>query len=294
MVSSEGPFGKPRRYHSHRTGTHPTGGRLDLTLLEHFFISLYQHLEEGGYFQETFGYDCIDAGLVPGSAGQDVEAFVYWHLRKPGLWPPDGRYRQDYDEDDLFDVIEFAFDYVSEPRGDRDSDYHAYNQCGWHFRQFNRKNGQAHYLRQVNALLAAYRDGYELSDDGEILRLGGPGLTALMDAPLPEHDPENVEDRVMSAVHKYRMRGSTREDRRAAVRDLAEVLEFLRPALKAVLTRKDEGDLFRIANQFGIRHHDTLQKTDYDPAWLSWMFYHFLSTIHLVLRLVRERQPPAS
>lgn len=53
-------------------------------------------------------------------------------------------------------------------------------------------------------------------------------------------------------------------------------MEYLRKDLKSVITQKDDGDLFQIVNNFGIRHYNDKQKTNYDRAvWLSWMF-HFL------------------
>jgi len=69
---------------------------------------------------------------------------------------------------------------------------------------------------------------------------------------------------------------------------LADILESLRPKLKLVLTHKDEDDLFNIANNFGIRHKNERQKTDYDPLWLSWMFYYYLATIHFVTRRLEK------
>jgi hypothetical protein len=84
------------------------------------------------------------------------------------------------------------------------------------------------------------------------------------------------------------------DERRDAVRDLADVLEFLRPQAKAVLASKDEADLFNLANNFGIRHHNAGQKTDYDPAiWLSWAFYYYLATIHAVTRLIEKANQEA-
>ena len=54
---------------------------------------------------------------------------------------------------------------------------------------------------------------------------------------------------------------------------------------KDPLTSNDEKDLFNIANSFGIRHCNDKQKTDYDSAlWLSWMFYYYLATVHVLLR----------
>ena len=63
------------------------------------------------------------------------------------------------------------------------------------------------------------------------------------------------------------------------------MLEYLRPKVKSLLTSADEKDLFNLANNFGIRHHNDQQKTAYDASlWLSWMFYFYLATIHVVLR----------
>ena len=56
-----------------------------------------------------------------------------------------------------------------------------------------------------------------------------------------------------------------------------------------MLNNKDEKALFNIANNFGIRHHNDKQQTNYDPAiWLSWMFYFYLSTIHAVVRMIEK------
>jgi hypothetical protein len=82
-----------------------------------------------------------------------------------------------------------------------------------------------------------------------------------------------------------------RTDRKDAIRDLADVLEYLRPRTTKVLTRKDESDLFQIANSFGIRHHNNSQKTAYSkPIWYSWMFYYYLATIHATVRLIKEAE----
>ncbi len=65
----------------------------------------------------------------------------------------------------------------------------------------------------------------------------------------------------------------------------------MRPRLKTVLTTSDEADLFNIANNFGIRHYNQKQKTDYDEAiWLSWIFYYYLATIHAAIRLIEKHE----
>ena len=86
---------------------------------------------------------------------------------------------------------------------------------------------------------------------------------------------------------------------RLAVRELYDILERLRPQVKAEMLRRDEQDLFNIANNFTIRHLTESQKGNYDSVlWHSWMFYVNLATIHLITRTaVRknvERQQAAA
>ncbi|HEY2673084.1 MAG TPA: hypothetical protein VGJ07_22340, partial [Rugosimonospora sp.] len=91
-------------------------------------------------------------------------------------------------------------------------------------------------------------------------------------------------------IHKFRRRGATPTDRRDAVRDLADVLEHMRPQVKVHLLPKDEGALFEIANRFWIRHNKPDQLSDYDrELWWAWLFYVYLASIALVVRL-EERQ----
>lgn len=224
---------------------------------------------------------------MPGKLGANIPAYIGRKLRKLDLWPITTKWEA-YSEDDLFDMIEFLYDHVSKPL---EGHYHSFDDCGWHYRTFDVDAGRREFLPEVNELLRDYRGGYELSEDGEILELGEQGFDSLLQAKLPTHDPSNIEDRVKSAILKFRRTRSSAEDRRDAIRDLADVLEFLRPKLKHVLTSEDENDLFNIANNFGIRHHSGKQKTNYDkPVWYSWMFYYYLATIHAALRLIEKSE----
>ena len=142
-------------------------------------------------------------------------------------------------------------------------------------------------------LLALYENGYELSTEGELLNLADTGLEGLFDDPLPQIDPENIDARVAAAKTKFRRYRASLDERRDAIRDLADVLEYLRPRLQSVLTRKDESDLFQLANSFGIRHHNDKQQTSYDKEiWYNWMFYYYLATIHASFRLIKRGELP--
>jgi len=38
-----------------------------------------------------------------------------------------------------------------------------------------------------------------------------------------------------------------------------------------------------MANNFALRHHNDHQKDNYDDSFLTWLFYLYLSTVHLML-----------
>ncbi len=280
---------RKRPYYSIRTGKNPNAV-IDLPMLLALFRDTYKTFSSDDYFQQAFGYDCVDNGEVSGELGSDIEAQMFRKLRKRNLWPIHDKCTS-YSEDDLFDVIEFLYDCVSKPIH-VDSEYHGFDNCGWHCSEFDKTTGQQKYQEEISVLLRDYKDGYELSEDGEILELADIGLDHLFEANLPSsNNPKDVNDRVNVAIRKFRRYRSSVEDRRDAVRDLADVLEFLRPSIKLVLVRQDESDLFHIANKFGIRHHKEGQKNDYNKSiWYSWMFYYYLATIHAVLGLIEEQE----
>ena len=81
-------------------------------------------------------------------------------------------------------------------------------------------------------------------------------------------------------------RGADEHAKRSAIVTLAGVLEDRRELLKAELLREDEGALFRIANEFGLRHNRADQRGDFDPVFLDWVFWWYLATIELTDRLL--------
>ena len=52
----------------------------------------------------------------------------------------------------------------------------------------------------------------------------------------------------------------------------------------------DENRLFEIANQFGIRHHNPEQKTDFDKnIWLEWIFFSYLNSINTIVKIKKTK-----
>ncbi len=263
-------------------------GMYNLDVLKKLFINLYLNLEDKGYFQEQFGYWCVDASThnnwTEGNLGRDIEAIFFNALLKENLWPIPEKINL-YSEDDLFDVIEFLFDHVSRPTK---GSYHSYSDCGMHYSKFNKTAGQDKFREMVNEILTNYGDGFEISKEGRVLIKDEKGLTDIFRAKVTSSD-KDIKTKIDLAIQKYRSSRSDFEERRIAVRELADVLEKLRPMMKRVMLKKDENAIFNIANNFYIRHSNEKQMKHYDKnIWYSWMFYFYLSTIHTLLRLIEK------
>lgn len=274
-----------RNYYSIRTGKMQPDQIMNLDIFKKVILVAYNKLNTDGYFQKHFGIDCDD-GYQEGLIGSDIGAVMFLNLRKENIYPI-WKNLPNYSEDDLFDVIEFLYDHCSKGLTGY---YHSYNSCGYHYNEFDDLEGKKHFRETLNPILAEYKEGFEISENGEILTLADEGLSTLTDADLPTTDNENIKDRVDAAILKFRRLKSSLDDRKEAIRELADVLEFLRPSIKKHLNKKDENDIFNIANNFGIRHHNKDQQNEYDKAiWYSWIFYYYLATIHAVLRLKNKK-----
>jgi len=276
---------KSRKYYSIRTGKNPAGSKLTLELVLSLFRGIYHDFEERGYFQEAFGYYCVDADQVPGRVGNDIYTYFIFKLRKDNMWPIYDSCLE-YSESDLFDVIELLYDHISKPISGWN---HTYGNCGMHYNTFDKEPGQAEYLTKINDLINDYDNGYELSSTGEIVHIPLTGTEPLINDESLTYDPQNVDRTIQEAINCYKLSRSSTTDKHNAVNMLAGVLEFLRPKIKTLQISADENDLFIIANKFGIRHHDNNQKTDYDQeTWLDWIFYYYLAAINAIIRLIKK------
>ena len=222
-------------YYSQRKGINPNMSGLPLLDVVELFVRVFQQLCGDGYFHEAFGFDCVDAGHIDGKV-RDIELEMLLTVRKKGLWPIHEK-GPHYAEDDFFDIIEFLHQHVSKPI---DGTLHNWNDCGMHWETFNKLQGQAEYRERVNSVLTHYAKPFEISASGEVLQKPEAGFEKVFDADIPSKDA-NVTTRINAAVLRYRRHGSTIDDRRQAVRDLSDVLEYLRPKVKSLLTSCPSG-----------------------------------------------------
>ena len=246
---------------------------MDIQVLKNVFLRIYREFKHDHYFEEAAGYDYGRYAYRGrwGSEDSDIKASVYLELGMD-IWPIEENIEW-YDEPTLFTVIEFLYDNVSE---------RCTGPGGYYY---NRDKVRKEYRVKINEILKYWDPGYELSSDGEILEIAPTGLEPIFEEIAQTDDPENIDMRRQNAISKYMKYGATIHDKKDAVRELADVLEFLKKS-GIRLQKKDESDLFRIINNFDIRHHNKSQQGEYDKEiWYDWMFYTFLSSINVLLKL---------
>jgi hypothetical protein len=275
-----------RDYYNRRIGTGAEHPKLTLRETAELIAEAYDFIDQQCYMQRSFGFYCVDAQEVAGRDG--------YGIYKPFLLATGIRFEgsiqnalQEGDEVFLFTMIEFMHDHVAKPvEGGR---YHSHSGCGWHYRQdatFHERTARAEWRAHVNKSLRYYDHGYELSEEGEIVHLAPDGTGSLLRAELPNKTSKTDREKVANAVRTFQLGRSTRAERKQAVRDLIDVLEFHKLRVQEHLLSKDASDLFNIANNFALRHHNERQKDDYDDSFLTWLFYMYLSTVHLILGIV--------
>jgi hypothetical protein len=251
-----------KKYYNERKGS--LNSKIDFEELKAFFSLIYLEFENKKYFEHAK----VKWGRYPG-------LFIYRKTKLLDVWPIDDKIWS-YDESTLFTVIEFLYDYVSED--ERIYGYEPFLGCG-----------KIEYREAVNEVLEDYDDGYELSEDGHILKLSPPGFETLIKENIETNDPENIDSRVKYAISKFSRYGASIDDKHEAVRALADVLEYLKKC-DIRLPEKDDKELFYIMNKFDIRHHNKDQNGDYDKdVWYDWMFYTFLASINVLLKLNDEK-----
>lgn len=208
---------------------------------------------------------------------EGVGVVVQWPL-EPNEW----------DQDTFYGLVEVFHDLVARPRK-REA---ARTGREWDCDQFARSPAQTAYRWRVNRLFERSSTALRLADTGE----DKGRLVAAVDEArddlascMAERDDPGTSGPVRHAIALHRSRAATEHDTRSAVIALAGVLEERRNLLKAELFAKDEGALFQIANQFGIRHQTADQLRDYDPMFLDWVFWWYLATIELSDRLLARQ-----
>ncbi len=267
-----------RKYYHQRRNGH----RIDLGMLYEKVSKCYLYFLSKDYF--------LRSGLRQGwEIEESIDKLAFIRLGFSSF-PVDQWSATETTEERVFAVIEFLYDLVEEPedRSDQISDTGFHSQ-GWN--SFNRTGGQLAFRNLINEVLGEYAGGYQLSEIGEIELLGSDGLENILHTEVLEFDEENVDSKVRQAVAIWKNRHSGEEDRRNALKILADVFEWLRASklLEEAMAKDDTSIIFDQINSFAIRHHSPKQKTSFSKdIWFSWMFHFYLATYHAAIRMLRN------
>ena len=99
------------------------------------------------------GRRCVDSGFEPGFAGTNMKAYALLSLQRANIWPFNETYKA-WDEEGVFTVIEFLYDHISKPQ---EKSYHGWNECGYHYSNFDKVGGQGEYRERMNVMLGRGR-----------------------------------------------------------------------------------------------------------------------------------------
>ncbi len=274
------PYWRQRRS---GTGAGADAAGISVEVLVRNFIELVRELNFSGYLDKRFGTDCVDEGR-----GSGVGDRMQHELGVSDLWPLDFA-KLAADVDLFLDVVEFLHDVCARPVVP--AFFHDYNECGWHFQEFDIESGRAIYRWRVNKLLSRWDRGLRLAEDGEdvgrLVTVTDEARTDLVQSAVARGG--NEADQVRHALALFRKRGADAHAKRSAVATLALVLEERRyDVLQEAMANTDRGALFQIANGFHIRHQRADQKRDYDDFFLDWIFWVYLASIELTDRVRDE------
>jgi hypothetical protein len=282
----------PKRYYSARRNPRPEATPRTLAQTKTAYAEVVVDLSRTGYFRDAFGSACVDDPDDPAEQGQKKLSSLL-ETDCP-MWPLAREdeeltgVEQDWSEDLFFDVIEALHDLVARPRSRFKHDYGQH----WDYGDFARAPGQAVYRWKVNEVLAGSEVPLQLAADGEdmgrLVHAAGDDRDELVHRVLD--GAVDTRDERAHAVSLFRARTAGMPEKRSAIVTLAGLLEQRRRGvLEVELIKGDSGALFDIANHFDLRHRRADQRTDYDPAFLDWIFWWYLATLELTDQLLARR-----
>lgn len=100
---------RDRPYWSAHQGKSRATQPFDLQRALKLFGEVINYAERQDWFQQAFGFYCVDAGDVPGELGVSLENELAFDLQVEEIWPPH-EHASKYDADLFLDVVEWVHD----------------------------------------------------------------------------------------------------------------------------------------------------------------------------------------
>src|SRR6266567_3787974 len=213
------------------------------------------------------------------------------------LWPNDVDPENPPDDGQIFDLIEFAYEFIAEAK---DPSYHSYMSHS-HY-SYDQDSGRKKFAHDVNRIFERNGMAFDFKD-GEITRIA----SAMLHESLAEaafHTGDIVLDELLEAARNKFLNRSV-DVRRESLEKLWDAWERLKTiegmgdkkeSFKALLDKastelvfrakieQESRELTEIGNKFMIRHSETDKIRVVDSIQIDYFFHRMFSMIRLLLR----------
>jgi hypothetical protein len=272
---------RSRPYYLHRKNGTDLPSEPDWDAAQRRYRTLMGSMNDAGYFDRAWGADCVDDHRDWRAPSDDVAG----ELGVTDLNPL-ATDTAPWDTDVFLSVVEVLHDRVARPRVI--TRLHDFGGCGRHYDDYAPAPGRAVYRIKVNKIFEQSRLPFRLADVGDdagrVVAFSDDATEDLIKEAIDTAGPRE-RDEVRHAIAMFRARGADRGAKRSAIVALGRILELDRPLVKAELKSQDEGTLFRVMNEFDIRHSNDKQLNDYGTEFLDWVFWTHLASVRLLRHL---------
>lgn len=258
-------------------------------------LNLVQSRVDEEWFGLSFPNKCDDGYVYAGTNVQNLKVTMRgYQLLLP--WDP-----EPYSDEQVFDLIEFSYEYIAEPKT---IEFHRY--MGHHHYSYDQETGRLQFANDVNRILERNGIAFELSK-GEVVRLS----SAVLNYTLIQFDFNTGDIALdnMLAVAKEKFLNRSLEVRKESLEKLWDAWERLKtitpgkdkkagilslldgaaqePIFRNVL-ENEATSLTEMGNRFMIRH------TEMDRVQISestQVDYFFQRMFAMIVLLLKSRQP---
>lgn len=247
------------------------------------------------WFGLSFPEKCADGYVY---AGTDLERLQHTMEGYGLLWPPDeARGNRLSPDGQVFDAIEFSYEYVAEAK---DPAYHSY-MCHTHY-SYDQASGRAKFEDDVNRILERNGIAFELKG-GEVTRIAQTAPQATLAESVFDTGDGDLDRMLEYARTRFFSRSlDVRRESLEKLWDAWERLKTIEPGKNkkeqtaALLARasKDPNllerlntealELTEIGNMFMIRHTEKDKIPITESGHIDYLFERMYSIIHLLLK----------
>ena len=245
------------------------------------------------YFGLSFPSKCVDGYLYGGTDVQNLRMTMDGY---DVLWPDDANSLDPPSDGTVFDLIEFAYEFIAEAQY---KEFHSYGNDS-HY-SYDKETGQVRFSDDVNRIFERNGIAFELKD-GEVTRIAPAILHESLGEAIFDTGDDALDDLLEAARNRFLNRSvNTRQESLEKLWDAWERLKTLEPgkkkaSIKALLDKasteptfrelieKEARELTDIGNDFMIRHTETDTVPVNGSVQVDYFFHRMFSMIRLLLR----------